>query len=85
MNLIERSEQFKNKVFEALEAHPALFSLIDPDNIYELAVPEGVESLPPYVVVQELSYRTTKWADGQPIQDSTLYQIDVYQINHVIP
>ncbi|WP_409461541.1 DUF3168 domain-containing protein [Bacillus amyloliquefaciens] len=78
MNLIERAAQLKNSLFEALEAHPALLSLVDPGNIYELAVPEGIKSQPPYIVVQELDYRTTKWADGKPIQDSTLYQIDVY-------
>ncbi len=78
-NLIERSMQLKDKVFEALETHPALLSLIDPANIYELAVPEGAESSPPYIVVQEIDYRTTKWADGEPIQDSAVYQIDVYR------
>ncbi|MBG9464056.1 phage protein [Bacillus amyloliquefaciens] len=78
MNLVERSSQLKNKVFEALEKDPALLMLTGPENIYELAVPEGLESQPPYIVVQELEYRTTEWADGHPIQDSTLYQIDVY-------
>ncbi|MEC0419146.1 hypothetical protein P8786_20375 [Bacillus subtilis] len=78
LNLIERSMQLKDKVFEALETYPALLSLIDPANIYELSVPEGVESFPPYIVVQEIDYRTTKWADGKPIQDSAVYQIDVY-------
>ncbi|MCY7782391.1 MULTISPECIES: tail completion protein gp17 [Bacillus] len=78
LNLIERSMQLKDKVFEALETNPALLALIEPANIYELAVPEGVESNPPYIVVQELDYRTTKWADGKPIQDSAAYQIDVY-------
>ncbi|MFC8958402.1 hypothetical protein ACFVIX_20760 [Bacillus subtilis] len=78
-NLIERSMQLKDKVFEALETNPTLLSLIDPANIYELAVPEGVENFPPYIVVQEIDYRTTKWADGEPIQDSAVYQIDVYR------
>ncbi len=78
LNLIERSMQLKDKVFEALETHPALLLLIDPANIYELAVPEGIESSPPYIVVQEIDYRTSKWADGKPIQDSAVYQIDVY-------
>ena len=78
-NLIERSMQLKDKVFETLETHPALLLLIDPANIYELAVPEGIESSPPYIVVQEIDYRTTKWADGKPIQDSAVYQIDVYR------
>ncbi|PLV35340.1 DUF3168 domain-containing protein [Bacillus subtilis] len=78
LNLIERSIQLKDKIFEALETNPALLSLIEPANIYELAVPEGVESNPPYIVVQEIDYRTTKWADGKPIQDSAVYQIDVY-------
>ncbi|MGG0025172.1 hypothetical protein ABEY03_15905 [Bacillus inaquosorum] len=78
LNLIERSIQLKDKVFEALETNPALLSLIEPANIYELAVPEGVESNPPYIVVQEIDYRTTKWADGKQIQDSAVYQIDVY-------
>ncbi|QGU47807.1 DUF3168 domain-containing protein [Bacillus velezensis] len=78
MNLVERSSQLKNKVFEALEKEPALLMLTGPENIYELAVPEGLESQPPYIVVQELEYRTTEWADGHPIIDSTLYQIDVY-------
>ena len=78
LNLIERSMQLKDKIFEALETHPALLLLIDPANIYELAVPEGIESSPPYIVVQEIDYRTTKWADGKPIQDSAVYQIDVY-------
>ncbi|MEC1268944.1 hypothetical protein P9C27_10405 [Bacillus vallismortis] len=78
LNLIERSMQLKDKVFEALETNPALLSLVEPANIYELAVPEGVESNPPYIVVQEIDYRTTKWADGKPIQDSAVYQIDVY-------
>lgn len=77
-NLIERSMQLKDKVFETLETHLALLLLIDPANIYELAVPEGIESSPPYIVVQEIDYRTTKWADGKPIQDSAVYQIDVY-------
>ncbi|MGM0948339.1 MAG: tail completion protein gp17 [Bacillota bacterium] len=78
LNLIERSVQLKDKIFEALETHPALLLLIDPANIYEMAVPEGIESSPPYIVVQEIDYRTTKWADGKPIQDSAVYQIDVY-------
>ncbi|AOS66794.1 DUF3168 domain-containing protein [Bacillus subtilis] len=78
LNLIERSMQLKDKIFEALQTHPALLLLIDPANIYELAVPEGIESSPPYIVVQEIDYRTTKWADGKPIQDSAVYQIDVY-------
>ncbi|MEC1488879.1 tail completion protein gp17 [Bacillus subtilis] len=78
LNLIERSMQLKDKVFEALETNPALLSLVEPANIYELTVPEGVESNPPYIVVQEIDYRTTKWADGKPIQDSAVYQIDVY-------
>lgn len=33
LNLIERSMQLKDKVFEALETHPALLLLIDPANI----------------------------------------------------
>nr|WP_257899723.1 hypothetical protein [Bacillus amyloliquefaciens] len=38
MNLVERSSQTKNKVFEALEKDPALLMLTGPENIYELAV-----------------------------------------------
>ncbi|MCY7947314.1 hypothetical protein P8891_13340 [Bacillus atrophaeus] len=78
MNLIERSEQLKDKVFKALETNPALLLLAEATNIYELAVPEGVQSSPPYIVVQELDYRPTRWADGKQIQDSAVYQIDVY-------
>ncbi|MCY8488755.1 hypothetical protein [Bacillus atrophaeus] len=78
MNLIERSEQLKDKVFKALETNPALLLLGEATNIYELAVPEGVQSSPPYIVVQELDYRPTRWADGKQIQDSAVYQIDVY-------
>ncbi|AKL83283.1 tail completion protein gp17 [Bacillus atrophaeus] len=78
MNLIERSEQLKDKVFKALETNPALLLLAEATNIYESAVPEGVQSSPPYIVVQELDYRPTRWADGKQIQDSAVYQIDVY-------
>ncbi|ASS70116.1 tail completion protein gp17 [Bacillus atrophaeus] len=78
MNIIERSEQLKDKVFKALETNPALLLLAEATNIYELAVPEGVQSSPPYIVVQELDYRPTRWADGKQIQDSAVYQIDVY-------
>ena len=51
VNLIERAAQLKNSLFEALEAHPALLSLVDPGNIYELAVPEGIKSQPRYSVL----------------------------------
>jgi len=78
MNVAERALQLKNKLFEALETDPALLLLTDPANIFELAVPIGIKSKPPYIVVQELEYRTTKWADGKPIKDSAVYQIDVY-------
>ncbi|MDA1478277.1 tail completion protein gp17 [Bacillus changyiensis] len=78
MNVVERSLLLKNKVFEALENDPALLSLVKPANIFELAVPIGVKSKPAYIVVQELEYRTIQWADGKPIKDSAVYQIDVY-------
>ncbi|MCY8025662.1 tail completion protein gp17 [Bacillus sonorensis] len=78
MNVAERALQLKNKVFEALESDSALLLLADPANIFELAVPVGIKSEPAYIVVQELGYRPTRWADGKAIQDSAIYQIDVY-------
>ncbi|WP_426579194.1 tail completion protein gp17 [Bacillus altitudinis] len=77
-NLIRRADTCKNAIFEALENDPALLSLIDKGDIYELAVPEGTKSSPPYVVLQEINYKSIKWADNRPIQDSATYQIDVY-------
>ncbi|MFJ5965540.1 DUF3168 domain-containing protein [Bacillus sp. NPDC093026] len=77
-NLIRRADLCMNAIFEALENDPALLSMVEKSDIYELAVPEGTESNPPYIVLQEINYRPIKWANDRPIQDSATYQIDVY-------
>nr|WP_253907849.1 hypothetical protein [Bacillus sp. WMMC1349] len=56
-----------------MENDPALLLLVKPSNIFELAVPIGIKSKPAYIVVQELEYRATQWADGKPIKDTPLW------------